>query len=126
MMSKSDSPADTLDIPKQVTVSITGDKRKQQWFEVKQHLANRRDTTVGNVSHRDVARELLDTYQFHRLNQDQRIREATHAVADDHNVDTDDVSLRSLLKITAGAYCGYQQTSNWRPSKNGEQSGGRE
>jgi len=118
-MSKTGSPADAIDIPQQVTVSITGEERKEQWFQIKQHIADRRDTTVEKVSHRDVARELLDTYQFHRLNQDQRIREARHAVADDHGMSAEDVTLRSLLKTTAGAYCGYQQTSDWRPSENG-------
>jgi len=112
-MSKTDSPAGDSDLPAQVTVGLKDVDDKRQWWGVKQHLAGRRGCDPDDVTHVDVARELLETYQFRRLQDDQRIKEARHAVASDHNVDTDDVTLRSLLKITAGAYTGYRSTRDW-------------
>lgn len=117
-MSKTDSP-DT-ELPGRVMIGLQRDQDIQQWLDVKQHIAEKKDSDPESVGKVDVIRELMEYYQFHRLNQDQRIREARHAVAEDHDVTTDDVSLRSLLKVTSAAYLGYQQTSDWRPSENGD------
>jgi len=60
-----------------------------------------------------IARSYIERSQFDRLADDMRVQEARQVVAKDHNMTPDDVSLVELLKITAGAYCGYQQTSDW-------------
>jgi hypothetical protein len=63
-----------------------------------------------------IARTYRQCRQFRRLETDQRVREAMAVVAKDHGLTKDEISLVELLKITSGAYLGYQQTSDWRPS----------
>jgi predicted ArsR family transcriptional regulator len=65
---------------------------------------------------------LKESARFPGVRRDQRIQEARRAVANDHNMEPEEVSLEALLKITCGAYCGYQQTSDWRPEN--DSSGG--
>lgn len=67
-----------------------------------------------------IAKKFLENVgenELERLNGDMRIEEARQVVARDHNMNPENVSLENLLKITAGAYCGYQQTSDWRPTE---------
>ena len=56
---------------------------------------------------------LIESYQFHRLKDDKRIKEARQVVAQDHDVDPADVSLACLLKVTCTAYNGFQMTDGW-------------
>jgi predicted ArsR family transcriptional regulator len=65
---------------------------------------------------------LRESARFPGVRRDQRIQEARRAVAQDHNMEPEEVSLEALLKVTCGAYCGYQQTSDWRP-ENAEHGG---
>ena len=60
-----------------------------------------------------IAATYTECRQFRRLKEDKRIQEAIEVVAKDHGVDPVDVSLVELLKITAGAYTGFAQTSDW-------------
>ncbi|MCU4718382.1 hypothetical protein [Halapricum hydrolyticum] len=66
-----------------------------------------------DLSQSDLLDRLIESYQLRRLREDKRIQEAREAVAKDHGVDPEEVSLRGLLKTTAGAYVGYQTTDDW-------------
>jgi hypothetical protein len=120
-MSKTDS-TDT-ELPEQITAGIRSKEHKRQWLEVKQELARRWGMDIADITHADVARELLDHYnprnRLHHLRDDQRVQQTVEAIADDHDVDPSDVSLECALKVTCAAYCGYQQTSDW--DLNGEE-----
>jgi len=128
-MSKTDTPADGFDVPQQVTCGITDEKRKQQWYEIKEMLAERREVDIDDVSHADVARELLTVYdpnaehqrrQFQRLKEDKRVKETRGHIADDHDVAPEDISLVDVLKITCSAYNGWRMTDDWDLSENGD------
>lgn len=86
--------------------------------EAGQALEKDNPTDTEKVAH--IARTYAESRQFRRLEEDKRIQEAIEVVAKDHSVSKDDVSLAELLKITTGAYCGYQQTSDWDLQKNGD------
>jgi hypothetical protein len=101
------------ELPGSIGVNVTRTEDIEQFREIQRHIAEKRDCSTDDVPRTDVLRALMRQYQFHRLEEDQRIKEARHAVASDHNLNMDDVTLRSLLKITAGAYCGYRQTDDW-------------
>ena len=60
-----------------------------------------------------VAEAFLEQSRFRRLADDMRIQEARQAVAKDHGMVPEDVSIEALLKVTCSAYLGYQQTSDW-------------
>lgn len=70
------------------------------------------------LSQSDLLDRLVEERRFARLRDDQRIQQAREAVASDHSVDPEEVSLRCLLKTTAGAYCGYQTTNDWELETN--------
>jgi len=112
-----------FDLPQQVTCGITDEDRKQEWFEIKQQLADSREVNIEKVSHADVARELIDEYspdldrdyrQIKRLRDDKRVRESIEAIASDHNCDPSDVSLECALRTAGAAYLGYQTTEDWQ------------
>jgi|GEM_PF-2647092 len=96
-----------------LSISVCKDQQIDRFHRIKRQVADDRGVSPDDLTHTDILDELIEKYGFRRLEEDQRIREARHAVADDHNMSADDVSLRSLLKVTSGAYLGYQQTSDW-------------
>jgi hypothetical protein len=58
--------------------------------------------------------KLIESYEFQRLRQDMRIREARQVVANDHDMAPENLSLQALLKVTCGAYCGYNVATDWK------------
>jgi len=68
---------------------------------------------------------IFGTYaQVADLLNDSRVQETREAIAEDHDCDPSDVSLKTAVKVACGAYMGYQQTSDWQ-LENSEKSGDR-
>lgn len=97
----------------QLMIGVRRSEQIQQWREAKEQIAESRGVDPDDLSRPDVLGELLEAYQFHRLEDDKRIQEARQVVAQDHSADPEDVSLACLLKVTAGAYTGFAQTDDW-------------
>jgi hypothetical protein len=104
----------------QIMIGVRRSEQIERWEEARQAIADARGVDPDELSRPDVLSELLETYELHRLKRDKRIQDAREHVADDHGVDPSDVSLSCLLKITAGAYNGFQQTSDWEIEENHE------
>lgn len=85
-----------------------------------QRLDDEEPPETEQIAH--IADTYLQQSRFSRLADDQRIIEARQVVAKDHGMEPSEISLAELLKITAGAYCGYQRTNDWRP-ENGDSTG---
>lgn len=66
-----------------------------------------------DLSQSDLLERLVEERELSRLRDDQRIRETIEAIANDHDVPPEEVSLKCAFKVAAGAYNGYQQTSDW-------------
>jgi hypothetical protein len=100
-------------LPEKIGVNVTRAEDIEQFREIRQHIADKRDCSVDDVARTDVLRALMQQYQFQRLEQDARVQEAKEHVAQDHNVDPEDISLACLLKHACAAYNGWQQTNDW-------------
>lgn len=61
----------------------------------------------------DQMAHIAQSYLEQSETTDRRIEEARKVVARDHGMAPEELSDTALLKVTAGAYCGYQQTSDW-------------
>jgi len=110
MSKATDAPAE---LPDRIDIAVYKDADKRRFQEAHARLADRRGVEEGEIPRTEVLTHLLDTCQFTRLEDDKRIQQAREVVANDHDVAPEDVSLADLLKITAGAYTGFQQTSDW-------------
>lgn len=91
--------------------------------EAKERLAEQRGVDVEDLSRIDVVATALRVYnEAATLRADKRVEETIEVIADDHSVDPADVGLECAFKVAAGAYTGYQQTSDWEIKKNGEKA----
>jgi hypothetical protein len=103
-------------------IYLRREEHLREWDRLERAVADSKGVETEDLAKTETlmaaAEAFLQREQFRqarRLLKDQRIREARQAVARDHNMEPEEVSLEALLKITSGAYCGYQQTSDWRP-----------
>jgi len=59
---------------------------------------------------REIASEYLEVQE---LRSDKRVQEAIEIIADDHDMQPEDVGLNAAFKVLAGAYTGQQTTHDW-------------
>jgi len=108
------------ELPEQMSVNLTRDQDIEQFREIRGVIAEKRDCPVDDVPRTDVQRALMRQFEFSRLNNDKRIKDAKEHVAEDHDVAPEDISLVDMLKITCSAYNGWQMTDDWELFENGE------
>ena len=98
-----------------INIGLRDPQQRRKWWRVREAVAKKQGVEPENLTRPEVFDEIAaDFLRLHRLRRDRRVREARQAVARDHGVDPEELSLANLLKITAGAYAGYAQTSDWQ------------
>ena len=103
-----------VEVPEgQIYLNLRREEDKRLFAQTQQAIAE--DVTNVDVF-REVATEFLEV---HRLRQDKRVREAIKIIAEDHDMQPENVSLNAAFKVLAGAYTGQQTTHDWH-LENGE------
>jgi|GEM_PF-4187073 len=105
------------DLPERLGLQLRQESDKRKWAELRDAVARDRGVDPDTLSRPEIMVEAAETYvehrQFAKLREDKRVREVVEHVADDHDVDPDDVSLVSAFKIAAGAYNGFELADDW-------------